>query len=240
MNQSTAEVQIEAGDWLFARTPRRRSDVLLEVGSGRYGPALAGDVAQIITVGDDVSALAASQRATAAAGITNITYLHGAAASLPFPDASFRVALCGCELHRSREPRREFAELRRVLERGGWLALADIVVSEDPDVAERQNRIEALADPRHTRALSASELQDTLVRVGYEVTGAETHEVCRPLETWLEQSLTRAGAAEQIRAALAHDAGGGEATGLRPRFAGDGSLTIAHTLTSLLVLNRDG
>jgi ubiquinone/menaquinone biosynthesis C-methylase UbiE len=240
VHETIAERQDAGTDWLFARTPRRRTDVLLDVGSGEPGPALAGDVRQVVAVADDLSELEARRRATARGGIDNVLYVRAEVASLPFLDASFRVALCGLALHRFCDPRVELTEIGRVLEPGGWLALADLVVSEDPEIAAVQNDIERLADPRHARALSASDLQDTLVRSGYEVTRAETHQVRRPLALWLEQSRTGETSAQQIAAALAVDAAGGAPTGLAPRIEDDGRLSVAHTLTSLLVLNRDG
>jgi SAM-dependent methyltransferase len=234
-------VQADSAEWAFARVPRRPRDVVLDVGAGNGlgGRSLAGEVRQVIVVGASETSVEAGRAEAAAAGIANIVFMRGDAASLPFPDKAFRVVLSRCALHHFPDPSAELSEIRRVMEPRGWLGLADLVASEHRTVAARQNRIERLRDPSHARALSASELQDTVVRCGYEVTGAETREVRRPLDAWLEQTGTPARAAAEIRTLLRAEADGGEPTGLAPQLEPDGSLSFAHTLTSLLVLNRD-
>jgi SAM-dependent methyltransferase len=231
----------DSADWVFARVPRRRRDVVLDVaaGTGGAGRSLAGEVHQVIALDTDPTRLQTARAEALGAGVENVLYMSGDAGSLPFLDASFRLVLCGFAVHGFSDPRVELAEIRRVLQPRGWLGLADLVVSEDAAVAERQNRIERRRDPAHTRALSASELQDTVARLGYEVVGAETHELRRPVDAWLELAGTPEAPASEIRAELSAEADGGSATGLAPRVEADGSLSVLHTLTSLLVLNRD-
>jgi SAM-dependent methyltransferase len=230
-----------AADWVFARIPRGRRDVVLDVGAGAGlgGRSLSADVRQVIALGASEAILETGREQATAAGVENMLFMRGDAAALPFLDASFRVVLCRFALHHFDDPRVQLAEIKRVLRPRGWLGLADLVVSEDPPVAARQNAIEALRDGSHIQALSASQLQDRVVRLGYEVAGVETHELRRPLGAWLEPVGTPKDAAEEIGAWLEADLAGGEPTGLSPQRETDGGLSVLHTLTSLLILNRD-
>lgn len=234
-------VLTDSSDWVFTRIPRTRRDVVLDVaaGTGLGARAVAGEVKQVIALDATDAMLEVGRSEAVAAGIENIVFMHGDAASLPFLADSFRIVLCRFALHHFGDPRVQLGEIKRVLQPRGWLGLADLVVSEDPAVAQCQNRIERLRDPSHVRALSASELQDTLVRLGYEVTGADTREVRRPLDAWLAQTEAPAAAVSEIGALLMADVAGNQPTGLAPRVEADGSLSFVHTLTSLLVLNRD-
>jgi ubiquinone/menaquinone biosynthesis C-methylase UbiE len=235
------QVLTGASDWVFAGVPRHPRDVVLDVaaGTGLGGRALAPDVRQVIALDATEAMLEVGRSQAAAAQVENILFMRGDAAALPFLDSSFRIVLCRYALHHFPDPRVELTEMRRVLVPRGWLGLADMVASEAPETAARQNHIERLRDPSHAKALSASGLQDMLVRCGFEVAGAETREVRRPLDPWLTQTATAPAAAAEIRRRLETDLDGRAPTGLSPRREADGSLSFAHTLTSLLVLNAD-
>jgi SAM-dependent methyltransferase len=229
-------------DWVFATFPRRADHVVLDVaaGTGLGARAVAADVKQVIAVDVTDAMLEVGRAEARAAGVQNILFIRADATDLPFLADSFPRVLFRYALHHFPDPARPLAEIRRVLSPGGWLGLADLVVSEVPAVAARANRIERLRDPSHARALSASALQDTLARGGFEVSGAETREIRRPLATWLAQTRTDAAAAAEIRAMFDADICDGLSTGLSPRLEPDGSYTFTHTLTSLLVLNPHG
>lgn len=240
-DQPFSQVVAEDSEWIFAGMPRSPRDLVLDVaaGTGLGSRALAADVRQVIALEHSGAMLETGRRQAAAAGIENILFMRGDATALPFLDSSFRTVLCRFVLHHFADPRVQLAEIKRVLAPRGWLGIADLVSSEDPLVAAAHNEIERLRDRSHQRALSASELQDTLVRSGFEVAGAETREVRRPLEPWLAEAATPADAAGEIRARLRADVRGGEPTGLAPKIGADGSISLAHTLTSLLVLKPD-
>jgi ubiquinone/menaquinone biosynthesis C-methylase UbiE len=226
-------------DWVFAAVPRTRRDLVLDVaaGTGAAARSLAADVRQVIALDVTEAMLAEGAREAREAGVENILFMRGDAAALPFLDDSFATVLCRFALHHFPDPRVQLAEIKRVLAPRGWLGLADLVVAEDPAVAQRQNAIGRLANASYTGALSASALQDTLVRSGFEVAGAETRETRRPAGEWL--ATTPAPDAAEICAQLEAELNGGERTGLSPRREPDGSLSVARVLTSLLVLNPD-
>lgn len=93
-------------------------------------------------------------------------------------------------------------EIARVLRPYGRLGLADLVADEHPDWADAHNAIERMRDCSHVRALSASGLQALIVNHGLEATAAETREIRRPLDPWLEQSATPPEARREIERRL--------------------------------------
>jgi ubiquinone/menaquinone biosynthesis C-methylase UbiE len=62
-------------------------------------------------------------RETRAAGIDNAAFVHGDATELPFRDASFDAVCCFAALNLFAEPYEALDEMRRVLSRGGRIAL---------------------------------------------------------------------------------------------------------------------
>jgi SAM-dependent methyltransferase len=96
----------------------------------------------------------AKQRTT---GLTNLTWLVGDAVPLPFPDAAFSVVVTRYSFHHFLEPRAVLAEMVRVCQPGGRVAVIDVFTSS-PEQAEAYNRVEKLRDPSHVRALSLGEL----------------------------------------------------------------------------------
>lgn len=224
--------------WVFERLPRGPRDVVLDVaaGTGLAGRGLAGEVAAVVALDATPAMLAAGQRAAEEAAIRNIVFMRGSAERLPFLGDAFSIVLCRYALHHFAEPRRPLAEMARCLRPWGRLAIADIVVGEHPGAARATNEIERLRDPSHVRAVSASELQGLLVSAGLEAHYAETREVRRPLEPWLDGAETPPPAREEIRRRMLDELAGGASTGLDPAQADDGTLTFVHTIASVFAL----
>ncbi len=64
-------------------------------------------------------------------GITNVEWLRGELESIPLPDASVDVAISNGVLNLSPRKGRALAEIFRVLQPGGRISLADIVLDEE-------------------------------------------------------------------------------------------------------------
>jgi SAM-dependent methyltransferase len=225
-------------EWAFAQLPRERDDLVLDVaaGTGLGSRALAAEVRAVVALDVTEAMLETGRRATEAAGLRNVVFMRGDAAALPFLDGSFSTVLCRYALHHFRDVEAPMAEMARVLRPYGKLAVADMVVDERPEVAAAANEIERLRDRSHAGALSASALQDLIVRHGLEATRAETRQVRRPLEPWLEQSGASEDARAEIERRLLAEIDGGAPTGLQPRREPGGTLTFVHTLTSVFAL----
>ncbi len=64
-------------------------------------------------------------------GVTNVEWLLGSLEEIPLPDESVGVAVSNGVVNLSPRKSRVFAEIHRILRKGGRLAAADIVVDED-------------------------------------------------------------------------------------------------------------
>jgi ubiquinone/menaquinone biosynthesis C-methylase UbiE len=232
-----ADVFVAPSGWMFAPLELNPDDLLLDVaaGTGHAARALAGSVRCAIALDATEAMLAQGQAAAERAGIRNLVFLRGDAATLPFPDGTFDVVVSRYAVHHFEAPERPLAEMVRCLRPGGRLAVADVVVDEDPTVAAAQNRLERLRDPSHVRALALAELAALPRPAGLEPVSAEARDLERPLAPWLDQTDTSAAARETIAAELAAELAGGPPTGLRPRDR-DGEMWFVHRIASVVAI----
>ena len=104
----------------------------------------------------------------------------------------------------------------------------DLVSDADLQVAARQDEIERLRDDSHVSMPTAGIVRTWLEQRGLEATRVEQKVIDRPLEPWLEQSVTPADRAGAVRALLRAELDGGEVTGMRPHLE-DGELWFHQT-----------
>jgi SAM-dependent methyltransferase len=211
-------------EWLFERLPLGAGDLVLDVaaGTGHVARRLAPQVRTVVAF-DATRAMLEKGRGEAP---DNVLFVQGDAAALPFLDASFDVVVTRFAVHHFDDPAVQVAEMRRVVKPGGRLAVADLLAH--PEAAGTQNRLETLRDPSHARML---ELQELEALVGTH--DVEVRDVVRPLEPWLLQTDPPPDAADEIRAALKAELGGGPPTGFRPAER-DGELHFVHTIAELI------
>jgi ubiquinone/menaquinone biosynthesis C-methylase UbiE len=220
-------------EWLFAHLELRPELLGLDVaaGTGHVARALAPTICSVVALDATTAMLETGRAAAEEAGVRNVVFQRGDAAALPFLDASFDVVVSRFAVHHFEQPRLPVGEMARCLRPGGRLMVADLVSSDDPPTAERQNELERLRDPSHTRMLRAAELADLVASVG-DIVAVETRELDRPLGPWLEQTDASAGVVERVQAALRAELAGGPPTGFRPRDEG-GELRFVHTLVAV-------
>jgi ubiquinone/menaquinone biosynthesis C-methylase UbiE len=219
--------------WLLANLALGPDVLALDVaaGTGHLARAMAPSVRSVVALDATPAMLAAGQAAAEADGVRNVVFQRGDAEALPFLDRSFDVAVSRYAVHHFERPETPVAEMARCLRPRGRLLVADLVGSDDAEVAERQNELERLRDPSHTRMLPAAELVALVARAG-EVAAVETRDLDRPLRPWLEQTEASAEVAERVEAALRAELAGGPATGFRPREDG-GELRFVHTIAAV-------
>lgn len=139
-------------------------------------------------------------------GLTNLTWLVGDAVPLPFPDASFSVVITRYSFHHFLDPKMVLAEMVRVCQPGGRLAVIDVFTS-NPEQAEAYNRVEKLRDPSHVRALSLEELTGLFHDAGLRDVKTAFYKLEVPLEELLARSFPNPGDSDRIRQTFADDIG---------------------------------
>jgi ubiquinone/menaquinone biosynthesis C-methylase UbiE len=217
-------------EWLFERLELQPDDLVLDVaaGTGHVARRFAPDVRAVVAVDATGAMLEQGWIEAKRAALRNVVFMQADASALPFMDGSFDVVVSRFAVHHFEDPAVQIGEMRRVLRPGGRLAVADLISDPDPAIAERQNDLERLRDPSHTRMLPLDELAEL---VGG--TDVEFRDVERSLEPWLAQTHTSKRATNQIRKALQGELDGGPATGFRPRDVG-GDPRFLHTMASVI------
>jgi arsenite methyltransferase len=116
-----------------------------------------------------------ARRNAAEAGATNVTFLQGQIERIPLPDASVDVIISNCVINLSTDKPTVFAEIQRVLRRGGRIGISDVVVDNDLDpavVAEQAARIGCVAG-----ALTFDAYTEQLAAVGFaNISVTATHD----------------------------------------------------------------
>lgn len=222
--------------WIFDALPRNAEDLVLDVaaGTGHAARTLAPDVRAVLALDATSAMLEVGREQARRAGLMNIVFQQGDAASLPFLDDSFDVVVCRYALHHFPRPATELAEMARCAKPGGLVVVADLLGDADAGVAERQNALERLRDPSHARALSVTELDAALAGAGLDVVNVDEREVRRPLLPWIQQTETSLEATAEIEQALVAELAGGPTTGFQPQWAANGELTIVQRLAALV------
>lgn len=141
-----------------------------------------------------------------AEGLANLSWHVGDVASLPFPGGSFSVAFTRYSFHHLLDPAGVLAEMVRVTEPGGRVAVVD-VYSTSPEQAGAYDHVERLRDPSHVRVLGIEELKGLFGGAGLVGLTSEFYGLDVALEPLLASSFPEAGAAEEVRRAFAADVG---------------------------------
>jgi ubiquinone/menaquinone biosynthesis C-methylase UbiE len=179
--------------WLLDHADARPADTLLDIATGTGFTALAFAPHVQSVVGLDVSTgmLAEARKQQQQQGLTNVTWLEGAAEALPFPEASFSMVTCRVAPHHFDSVPQFLAEVARVLQPGGRLLLADTSVPDNEDELSRwQNHVEKLRDPSHVRNLTPQQWRQAIETAGLRVAAVEqaAPDGTMQLNDWLEKA----------------------------------------------------
>lgn len=141
------------------------SDRLLDVGCG---PGVAvREAAPLVTsaTGLDLSPAMIARARSRAEGIGNVEFVEGDSARLPFADGAFSAVLSTTSFHHYPHPERALAEMRRVLEPAGRIAIGDL--SSDRLVMRGVDALCTRYETGHVHFYRADELIALLNSAGF-------------------------------------------------------------------------
>jgi ubiquinone/menaquinone biosynthesis C-methylase UbiE len=153
-------------------------------GPGTYTRPLAARVGKAIGA-DLTPAMVEKARSEAARdAITNIEFVCADIYALPFADSAAGIVSCGYAFHHMTDVRRALAEMTRVLQPGGRLAITDIIVPQGCD-GEFQDHVERVRDPSHTSTQSIANFRALTRDLGLRVLNERVHENWHDFDVWM-------------------------------------------------------
>lgn len=216
----------EIADWVSANLPLAPEGSVLDVcgGAGHLARALASRARRLVVLDLSTDLLETGRAAVEREGLDNVHFVEGDAAAIPFADGSFHTAVSRFAFHHLLDQAVVVAEMARVVEVGGHVAVIDMVSG-----GRRHDDLERLRDPSHTKAFTEQELLDMLTAAGLTVETRSVRRQAMPVGPWLKQASPPAEAAAEIERALMAEADGdGEPTGLMASRDPAGALHIAQ------------
>ena len=213
----------------------------LACGPGTYTRPLARRVRQAIGV-DLTPAMVEKARAEAARdAIPNIEFVCADIYALPFADGCAGIVSCGYAFHHMTDPALALAEMARVLEPGGRVAITDIIVPEGCDGA-LQNSVERLRDPSHTSTLSAANFHEMIGDLGFHAVSEHGHDNWHDFDVWMGNACKAPGDPVYVQTRARMESCIGNArSAFHPRHSNQvpSGLEFMHTILLLIAEKRN-
>ncbi len=197
-------------------------------GTGHLSRAMAPYVEQVVALDTTPAMLAQGKHSSQQVNLKNIFFLRGFAETLPFPDNTFDRVVCRFALHHFVNPRIQVDEMVRVCRPNGRVGIIDLISPENETWAANYNRIERLRDPSHTRALTATELNNLLQEAGLNTIYSESRRIEVNVRRWLDLTDPDPETRKVILEELSREIQGSGSTGMDP-FVRDQQLMFFHT-----------
>jgi ubiquinone/menaquinone biosynthesis C-methylase UbiE len=163
----------------------KRGDLALDVatGTGNTAFALAPYVRRVVGLDLTTEMLDEARRVAAQKSITNVEWVIGDAARLPFPDGTFDLYTVRAAPHHFHDVDAFLAEAFRVLRPDRAAAFVDCA----PPVPARDllQEVEVGRDPSHVLSLTVQEWVEKLERAGFEVEVASARELDWDFDEWM-------------------------------------------------------
>ena len=172
----------------------------LDVGTGT-GPlafVLAERVREVVAI-DLVPELLERGREYASGRYTNVEFVEGDVARLPFGLGEFDLVCERAVLHHVSRPELVLAEMTRVTRPGGRLLVIDQLAPIDPLLAIELDRFERARDPSHTRLLNDGDLRALFEANGLVLIRSRVDRHDRPLDPYLDLSGCEGDEREHVR-----------------------------------------
>ena len=206
-------------DYAVSKLTPKKTDRVLEVAAGTCacGRAIAPHVDSVTCLDLTPAMLMVGREKAEEENIRNISFVTGDAAELPFLNDSFDVVLSRLAFHHFPDVKQPFAEMVRVLKKGGRLVLIDLEAAEE-SLRQTEDEIETLRDPSHVRNLSREEMLALYRENGLSVSCCEVVRMPMVLQNWLNHTDTPQDVQKRIIARMKNEILGGEKTGFAPYF----------------------
>ena len=153
----------------------RRSDRVLDVGTGMLASVFARRVETVVTLQWDLRARMPD----------NVILEPADPHELPYPDDSFDLVICGPSFHHLTAPRIVVKQMARAARPGGRVVVEDIVASEQSVRARYQDRLERLRDRSHPGYLRLSQIVAYFGEAGLNLRSLRLQDLPREFNEWL-------------------------------------------------------
>ncbi len=174
---------------LVAFVKPRRSDHVLDVGTGMLASAFAPSVKSVVALSWE----------TPRRRSDNVTLVPADPHELLFPEDSFDIVVCGPSFHHLTAPRIVVKRMALVTRPGGRVVVEDIIAAEQSVRARYQNRLERLRDRSHPGYLSLSQMIAYFEEAGLKVRSIQVHDLPREFNEWLLGGRSSPARIEHIR-----------------------------------------
>lgn len=121
-------------------------------------------------------------------GLQNVRFEAIDAHDIPYPGESIDLVTCRTAPHHFRDIAKFLYEVHRVLKPTGIFLLCDTTTSENSDLSEWHQRVEALRDPSHIAAPPPSEWRILVAEAGFEITHSTSTRVEMTFWDWVKRS----------------------------------------------------
>ena len=200
------------------------ADRVLEAAAGTCacGRSVAPFVKSVVCLDATPAMLNVGREKAEESGLANMEFRQGLVEDIPFAEQIFDIVLTRLAFHHFSGVEKPFAEMARVLKKGGKLVVIDMEAAEE-ELRTIEDHLETLRDPSHVKNLSKPEFLALFAGHGFQVARQESTIIPVSLKAWLALTETPAGLGEEIRARLEAELKGGPATGFKP-YLKDGEL----------------
>jgi ubiquinone/menaquinone biosynthesis C-methylase UbiE len=176
----------------------KHGDLAVDVatGTGNTAFALAPHVRRVVGLDLTREMLNEARRIAAARSITNVDWVIGDAAHLPFQDDTFDVYVVRAAPHHFGDVDAFLAEAHRVLKPDRDAAFVDCA----PPMPARDvlHEVEVRRDPSHVQSLTVDEWVAKLERAGFEVESAHARELDWNYDEWMGNMAVGPELAEEL------------------------------------------
>ncbi len=216
-------------DWfvkaIHSSSPARVLD--LACGPGIVAEVVAPHVKEVVGVDATSAMIRHAQLRFEKARLTNGRFEMARAESLPFAGDEFDTVITRLSFHHFSNLPAVLTETRRVLKPRGYLAVADILSSDDPGESALHNALEKLRDPTHVHMLSRADFTDSIRFAGFELLSENIWEQERTFSDWAQivSDPTRTDPIREVMQALARS---GQQAGIALREEA-GEIRFIHT-----------